>query len=255
MGFNHLNNRKLIPTLNPSLIREGNNIVSRFTFHSSLKSKIAFTLAEVLITLGIIGIVAAMTMPALVANYQKKQTAVKLSKFYTIMNQAVIRWENEEGIIVGDSNMFAQGDVNNGEKFQEWFNNGIGKYITQIASEDEDGKHYKVAFNDGSGFSAYIGKYGPIEPVVYFFYCTEYKYCQAESYDGKRTFLFTLYRGKFITSYPNSDGLTRDELIEECKIGEEKGRRHHCTRLIQMDGWEIRKDYPWNQIVTDNEQN
>ncbi len=34
--------------------------------------KNGFTLAEVLITLGIIGIVAAMTMPALIANYQKK---------------------------------------------------------------------------------------------------------------------------------------------------------------------------------------
>lgn len=32
---------------------------------------IGFTLAEVLITLGVIGIVAAMTLPALVQNYQK----------------------------------------------------------------------------------------------------------------------------------------------------------------------------------------
>ena len=33
--------------------------------------KMAFTLAEVLITLGIIGVVVAMTMPSLIANYQK----------------------------------------------------------------------------------------------------------------------------------------------------------------------------------------
>lgn len=33
--------------------------------------KKAFTLAEVLITLGIIGIVAAITIPNLIANYQK----------------------------------------------------------------------------------------------------------------------------------------------------------------------------------------
>ena len=37
-----------------------------------MEKKQAFTLAETLITLGIIGIVAAMTMPALIANYQKK---------------------------------------------------------------------------------------------------------------------------------------------------------------------------------------
>ena len=161
------------------------------------------------------------------------------------MSQAVLRWENEAGIIADDS-MFSTTDVNNSSKFKEWFNNGIGKYIKTIASEVEDGTHYKVAFNDGSGFSAYIGRYGLTEPVVYFFYCTEYKYCRAEHYDGKRTFLFTLYRGKFITAAPMSDGLTRDELVEKCRTGAGKQQRHHCARLIQMDGWEIRKDYPWN---------
>ena len=35
--------------------------------------KIAFTLAEVLITLGIIGVIAAMTLPSLITNYQEKQ--------------------------------------------------------------------------------------------------------------------------------------------------------------------------------------
>lgn len=36
------------------------------------KIKPAFTLAEVLITLGVIGIVAAMTLPTLIANYKTK---------------------------------------------------------------------------------------------------------------------------------------------------------------------------------------
>ena len=39
----------------------------------------AFTLAEVLITLGIIGIVAAMTIPALINNFQAKQYETKLN--------------------------------------------------------------------------------------------------------------------------------------------------------------------------------
>ncbi len=34
--------------------------------------KKAFTLAEVLITLGIVGVVAAITMPTLIANHRKK---------------------------------------------------------------------------------------------------------------------------------------------------------------------------------------
>ena len=44
--------------------------------------KAAFTLAEVLITLGIIGIVAAMTIPTLVSNYQKKVLKTQFTKKY-----------------------------------------------------------------------------------------------------------------------------------------------------------------------------
>ena len=50
--------------------------------------KAAFTLAEVLITLGIIGIVAAMTIPTLIANYQEKQTISKLQKVYASLKNA-----------------------------------------------------------------------------------------------------------------------------------------------------------------------
>lgn len=52
-------------------------------------SKSGFTLAEVLITLGVIGVVAAMTMPSLVAHYKEKQTVVALKKFYSILEQAI----------------------------------------------------------------------------------------------------------------------------------------------------------------------
>ena len=76
-------------TTHHSLIHN-DKIFSRFTFHFSLRKAGAthvalcdsvgsyfkhwcgaFTLAEVLITLGIIGVVAAMTMPALIANHRQ----------------------------------------------------------------------------------------------------------------------------------------------------------------------------------------
>ncbi len=50
--------------------------------------KVAFTLAEVLITLGVIGIVAAMTIPTLVNSYQEKVTVTRLKKTYSVINQA-----------------------------------------------------------------------------------------------------------------------------------------------------------------------
>lgn len=45
--------------------------------------KFGFTLAEVLITLGIIGVVAAMTMPTLVSKYRQRalETAFKKNVF------------------------------------------------------------------------------------------------------------------------------------------------------------------------------
>ena len=53
------------------------------------KVKLAFTLAETLITLGIIGVVAAMTIPSLITNYNKHITEVRLQKFYSLCNQAI----------------------------------------------------------------------------------------------------------------------------------------------------------------------
>ena len=51
--------------------------------------KNAFTLAEVLITLGIIGVVAALTMPALIANYQQKALKTQYAKAYSNLFNAI----------------------------------------------------------------------------------------------------------------------------------------------------------------------
>ena len=59
--------------------------------------KAAFTLAEVLITLGIIGIVAAMTIPTLISNYNKKQTVTRLKQTYSILSQALSMAQAEHG--------------------------------------------------------------------------------------------------------------------------------------------------------------
>ena len=48
----------------------------------------AFTLAEVLITLGIIGVVAALTMPTLIAQHRKKALQTALLKTYSELQQA-----------------------------------------------------------------------------------------------------------------------------------------------------------------------
>lgn len=61
--------------------------------------KNAFTLAEVLITLGIIGVVAALVMPSLMQNYEKKKTVTQLKEVYSVLSQAAKRAEVEHGTI------------------------------------------------------------------------------------------------------------------------------------------------------------
>jgi len=49
--------------------------------------KKGFTLAEVLITLGIIGIVAALTMPALITKYQEQALRTQFKKAFSVFTQ------------------------------------------------------------------------------------------------------------------------------------------------------------------------
>ena len=53
----------------------------------SSRKDFAFTLAEVLITLGIIGIVAAMVIPSLLSSYKKRYTETRLKKAFAVMAQ------------------------------------------------------------------------------------------------------------------------------------------------------------------------
>ena len=60
--------------------------------------KKAFTLAEVLITLGIVGVVAAMTLPSLITNYKVKVLKTQFKKADSVIQQAVLRTSNEVGV-------------------------------------------------------------------------------------------------------------------------------------------------------------
>ena len=61
--------------------------------------KRGFTLAEVLITLGVIGVVAAMTLPSLISKYQEQVTVNHLLKTYSMLSQAVQRMQTDYGTI------------------------------------------------------------------------------------------------------------------------------------------------------------
>jgi len=78
-------------------IKHGFTLAEVFSVHPKDGRKHAFTLAEVLITLGIIGVVAAMTMPTLIQKQREKQTVARLKSTYSILSQAYQRAIQENG--------------------------------------------------------------------------------------------------------------------------------------------------------------
>ena len=50
-----------------------------------------------MVTLGIIGVVAALTMPSVISNYKEKETIAKLKKTYSVLSQAYITAFNKYG--------------------------------------------------------------------------------------------------------------------------------------------------------------
>ena len=89
----------------------------------SKKTKAAFTLAEVLITLGIIGVVAALTLPNLIANYQNKVLAARAKKAYSSISQAIKMAEAEYGTPGDVTGLFDTSQTNKQlvEKLSKYF--------------------------------------------------------------------------------------------------------------------------------------
>ncbi len=93
----------------------------------------AFTLAEVLITLGIIGVVAAITMPTIMANVQKTILKNQFKSAYSKFSQAVFQTQARMGYPV-ESFYWTMGE----------------KYSTVCAEKNEYGTCKKWTLPDGS---------------------------------------------------------------------------------------------------------
>ena len=74
----------------------------------------AFTLAEVLVTLGVIGVVSALTIPTLVGNYQKKTYITKLNKVYSGIQQAAVKYKNDKNAVnLREAGLTSQAEIKN----------------------------------------------------------------------------------------------------------------------------------------------
>lgn len=204
--------------------------------------KKAFTLAEVLITLGIIGIVAAMTLPAIITKYKRKSAETKLAKFYSVINQAIQMSIAEHGEISFDDSKRA--NASNAEYIENWYKENLTKYIKTIHYEgaDKNTTYFTAAFIDGTGFNSYMGN-GSENAVIWIFYCLNYKKCINGAYDGENQFLF-VYNSKKHLIVPGHSGNSSVALKSSC-YNQTPENRHACSALIEANGWKIPDDYPW----------
>lgn len=104
--------------------------------------KFAFTLAEVLITLGIIGIVAALTIPNAIKNYQDKVRLTQLKKSYSIISQAHTLvaqdigeyWKDKDFISHDSEGWHTKNGTEIFELYAEKFKDGLARYCGRMGS-------------------------------------------------------------------------------------------------------------------------
>ena len=123
-----------------------NNKYGGTNMDRDFKIKFGFTLAEVLITLGIIGVVAAMTLPVLIQKHQKRVLEKQFIKAYSLISQAAKK---------------AEADLGFTPECYYWNENpyaGLGKHC---AEHDSSGNCARSALADGSPLPAdYDGRFG-----------------------------------------------------------------------------------------------
>ena len=243
---------------------------------NDIEKKAAFTLAEVLITLGIIGIVAAMTMPSLIQKNNNKVVEARLKKFYSAMNQAVLMAEND----YGDKKIWYQdlagadtdedGNAIEGtSEAEEWFKKYLAPYlkISKIESMKdgvsagvlliyfEDGSALRTARRDSTRDWDFIP--GNVEKCIG---------KQKQAFEawrdtrGKCNFPFNFnpsntdetwkyhYNKGFEPYKYNWDGNLKtlyNDSSYGCNSTGGSSWRQYCTAIIQMNGWKIPDDYPF----------
>lgn len=229
--------------------------------------KKGFTLAEVLVTLGIIGVVAAMTIPALIRSYNKQLVETRLKKFYSVFNQAILQSVHDNGPFEGWEYWIEQTDENgnaipNQPKIRNAFDRYLRPYMNIVNTREgkcrtqvsDDGKCTYYYMVDGSvfTFSEHISR------TVWYYPKGDWERCEmahSDSINGVCLFVFTfnpLYK-QSAWKYHFNRGLepflflwngTEERLLNHPTYGCAKGNGAYCAGLIQYYGWHIPKHYP-----------
>lgn len=219
-----------------------NEKIKLIEFRGGGTHSLAFTLAEVLITLGVIGVVAAMTMPVLIQNHQKRFAATRLKHFSSLMQQAAKMREND--IINGSLIEMSPTEVKkfNSDDMEKFYNIYFAPYVkTNSTLKVNRGLAVQLANGSGVFFIRDLLGTASVTSNMYLTFCTEYKYCtnieDHKAVDGRHT--FSLWAGGTVPREYKYSAWTRETLLENARKN-----KYYCSALIEYDGWEIKDDYP-----------
>lgn len=216
------------------------------------EKKSAFTLAETLIVLGIIGVIAALTIPNLIVKYQKQTTTNKLKKCYTLLSEAVKLSEIDNGPVKN-----WQFETLTKDEFFNFFEKYLIPYLKKTTVTEDDKKEMPIIklvdgtiikpLPNGGGTTTWDMTSTFIE-IDLSGGKNINKYTWLNT-DRRTIFYLYLNKEEGLTFYKalSGTGTEREKLINNPYFGCNKNtsRAVNCFALIQYDGWEIKDDYPW----------
>lgn len=231
-----------------------------------MRLKHGFTLAEVLVTLGIIGIVAAMTFPSLIGKWQKMVTVNKLKEAYTIISQGVKSAEADYGAVkyweFRDKDDFTNKYIKPYYQVLKVYESGelpagFHHYCQDGSSCDSYGaftKAQKLILKNGMMLSMDIDT--TTNNYVWLTITIDINGLKNFSTYGRDTFIFSLdpadekllpyglgrVTGEF--SGTNRDK-SRNALLSGADTRSCTKAGLYCGAVIFLDNWEIKDDYPW----------
>ena len=174
------------------VMKKGVTLSKRTACTDTLKGncKNAFTLAEVLVTLGIIGVVAAMTLPAVVQKYRNHVVETRLQKFYTVFNQAIklaeVKYGDKKDWYIDASGVELDDEGNpilSTSEIDSWFSKYLSSFIVLKRKSDKAGR-LLYYLSDGSAFQ--LGVEGNASLRDIYFYPGNPEKCQLDKYDTLR---------------------------------------------------------------------
>ena len=127
------------------IIRDFAGVTSRSTkragfayAHTAPYRKSGFTLAEVLITLGIIGVVAAMTMPSLINRTRNKELHSQFLKVYSELNQIALKFKADNEVSIPEYS-FTNGLGTTTKKISEYYKGTRALTASGMGDANEEG--------------------------------------------------------------------------------------------------------------------